>query len=407
MAEKPMEVVLPDGSARLVEPSCSGSPREGSLEPTSRDFKFFVQPGNPNRILFFLDGGGACWDATTCVTLPFVGQSIHQEAINETAEALDSAGGVFDEDNPDNPYANYTKVFVPYCTGDIHWGSKDTTYTAVLPLVGETEWTIHHRGVDNLLATLHLLNTEVMKNRRKPLVDFASAKDITVTGSSAGGYGATLAYPYIAEFAPDARRLNLISDAAVGVLTEGFFQSVIYNTEMPGSSSWAIAENLPPWVPAFASPDSFLQAVANTAQPTPLPGTNVVTGFQPALFQALSNYRPDARLSSITTNADIVQVQFFGATLPPGALTNLQTIGLWYQVAAEMLSVTAELVPNYEYLLDNGTCHTFLSDGSCSLFDMGATGVSAADWITQMIKPGNRGWRTRDAGPFVPPAPAG
>lgn len=407
----PMDILLPDGSPRTVTPSCAGGPKAGGLEAANTDFKFFVREGNPNRVLFFLDGGGACWDARTCIGSAITGQATYTQEINETAAALDAAGGIFDRQNPDNPYANYTSIFIPYCTADIHWASKDTEYTLPTSPESSVTWTLRHRGADNFLAALHMLNTSITKRNGRPLVEISRAKELTVTGSSAGGYGATLAYPYVAEFAKDARRVNLISDAAIGVLTKEFFEQVIYNASAPGESSWAIAGNLPAWVPGFQDPDFFLtQAAALTAPVPALPETDLVLGFQPALFSALSEYKPDARLASVTTNADTVQVQFFAASLPPTSETNAsqgsasdvalfqQVTQLWYQAAAEMLKLTAE-VPNYRYFLDIGGCHTFLSDQSCSLFQEGANDLSVADWLTRMIKPGNRGWRNEDAGP--------
>lgn len=409
-----MMVSLPDGSTRVVRPSCAGGPRMGpsGVESADTDFKFFVREGNPNRVLFFMDGGGACWDATTCIGSALTGQSTYTQEINETASALDGAGGIFDRRDPDNPYANYTAVFIPYCTADIHWASKDTTYNLPTGPDSSITSTLRHRGADNFLAALHMLNTDVTRKNGRPLVDLASARDITVTGSSAGGYGATLAYPYVAEFAHAARRINLISDAAVGVLTEDFFTSVIHDATTPGSSSWAIANNLPAWVPAFQNPDVFLsQAAAQTTPVAGLPGTNLILGFQPALFSALSEYRPQDRLASITTNADTTQVRFFAASLPStsaGAggtsaepqneLALFQQVtGLWYSAAAAMLELTTA-TPNYRYFMESGACHTFLSDQSCSLYEPGSNGLSIADWITKMIKPGNRRWRNEDAG---------
>lgn len=45
-------------------------------------------------------------------------------------------------------------VVVPYCTGDIRWGSNDAHYTDYTGAVTGTpggQVTIHHRGFDNFL----------------------------------------------------------------------------------------------------------------------------------------------------------------------------------------------------------------------------------------------------------------
>ena len=178
--EGPIDITLSDGSTRTLEPSCSGGPKPSPTGPVpaNTDFYFFVQKGNSNRLLFGLDGGGACWDALTCIGSPLAGQSTYTQELDETAEGLAQTGGIFDARNPENPFANYTKIFIPYCSADIHWGSKDTEYT-----LGPITWTIHHRGSDNFLAVLDWLK----KNGRAAYnIDFDRARDVMVTGASAG-----------------------------------------------------------------------------------------------------------------------------------------------------------------------------------------------------------------------------
>ena len=41
--------------------------------------------------------------------------------------------GIFNLDNPANPFADYTVVFAPYCSGDVHIGASDTVYPALTP----------------------------------------------------------------------------------------------------------------------------------------------------------------------------------------------------------------------------------------------------------------------------------
>ena len=194
-----VKVTLPDGSTRTLMPSCSGGPQivQGVPFPVPADtqYYFFVQAGNPNKILIGLDGGGACWDAATCIGSPLTGNSTYTVALDETPARLANAEGFFDSSNPDNPFHNYTKVFIPYCSGDVHWGSKTTIYN-----LGGLEWPIHHRGLDNFLGVLDWLQKNGRKSYR---VDFGRARDVTVTGASAGGYGANVAFAYVAEIPID------------------------------------------------------------------------------------------------------------------------------------------------------------------------------------------------------------
>jgi hypothetical protein len=86
--------------------------------------------------MFFFQGGGACFSAETC---SFSGNTY------ETSAGIDDdpsrAGGVFDTTNPENPFADWSVVFVPYCTGDVHIGNATTDYGNGL--------TVQHKGYVN------------------------------------------------------------------------------------------------------------------------------------------------------------------------------------------------------------------------------------------------------------------
>jgi hypothetical protein len=135
--------------------------------------------------------------------------------------------------------------------------------------------------------------------------------------------------------------------------------------------------------------------------PGGVPAVNLLLGFQPALFQALAEYKPDAQLASMTTNLDLVQVGFYGASVPAGT-PDAAIAGQWFFAASTMLNATASN-GNYRFFLDDGTCHTYLGDFDCPLFEEGVNGISVGQWIENMIKPGNRAWDNLNAGP--PSAP--
>ncbi|MBL1135963.1 MAG: hypothetical protein HND46_11645 [Chloroflexi bacterium] len=49
-------------------------------------------------------------------------------ADNDSNNPTALPGGIFDLENPENPFADYNMVFVPYCTGDVHIGNREATY---------------------------------------------------------------------------------------------------------------------------------------------------------------------------------------------------------------------------------------------------------------------------------------
>ncbi|MEI8241333.1 MAG: pectin acetylesterase-family hydrolase, partial [Actinomycetota bacterium] len=86
-------------------------------------FTYFVRKADPNKVLFFLEGGGACFSKDTCSP----DSTTFKHNLDGTAGMTDT-DGIFDFTNPQNPFANYSMVFVPYCTGDVHIGNATTDY---------------------------------------------------------------------------------------------------------------------------------------------------------------------------------------------------------------------------------------------------------------------------------------
>jgi hypothetical protein len=130
------------------------------------------------RVLIYLEGGGACWSEETCYALQTAANftSGYSEA-DFTAESTDATylaqpGGFFDRTAAANPFKDYSYVYVPYCTGDIHGGTVVTQLGAN---------TAHFVGYDNFTAFLERI-----------VPTFPTADRVVIAGSSGGGYGAVL-----------------------------------------------------------------------------------------------------------------------------------------------------------------------------------------------------------------------
>lgn len=129
------------------------------------------------RLVVFLNGGGACWDAQTCFELrtaasidtPFGAAEF--ETLRATLEAYPLFGRV-----AGSPFQSASFVFVPYCTGDLHAGHVATQYTTA-----SGPRTVHHVGQQNLDVLWPRLRDS------RPAADRA-----WLIGVSAGGYGAML-----------------------------------------------------------------------------------------------------------------------------------------------------------------------------------------------------------------------
>ena len=96
-----------------------------------------VRRGTNNKVLLYLEGGGACWNNQTC-----------WEALVRQADIADPffGGGIFEFNNPDNPFRDWNIVYAPYCDGSVFAGDNIADYAG-----GRT----YHHGLQNLVRRGH------------------------------------------------------------------------------------------------------------------------------------------------------------------------------------------------------------------------------------------------------------
>jgi hypothetical protein len=166
----------------------NGTPTGVAIQRTERS----------KRILLYLQGGGACWEAAACAagTATHITDTMGEQAVLAEAKAAPMQT-LFNRDAADNPFADATFVYVPYCTGDLHAGTAATVYDWFGPK------TVHHVGARNLDALLGRL-----------AATFPQADRVWLTGISAGGYGATLNWWRVQKAMPWAR-VDVINDSGL------------------------------------------------------------------------------------------------------------------------------------------------------------------------------------------------
>lgn len=328
---------------RLLNPTCSGAPG------TDATFKFFVKGGPVNNLVVFFDGGGACWDTMNCIYVP-----TYSPEADETVEGLALAGGIFDLDNPANPFKDWNFVFIPYCTADIHWGSADKTYSGYS---GDGPYTIHHRGFDNFLVVLKWIT----ENFKKP-------QKIFVTGSSAGSYGALMGFPYIQEAYPKSMA-SMLGDAGFGVITDYFHNVQILN--------WGFSQNLPIWIPGFERPFSEYSIAE--------------------MYRMIANYYPHRKFGQYTTAWDATQAFFYNVMIniyDPSKWLDFTPVWCdWHEQMLDHAGLAAQ-APNYRYYIGAGIDHTIM--GYDKFYEEDSTGVPFVKWIKAMV--GNQGGTHRHGG---------
>jgi Pectinacetylesterase len=150
------------------------------------EFAFWERRADPNKVVFFLDGGGNCFDATSCA---FTGLSAGGEPANYDwsvwGEDPAQEGGIFDFARADNPFLDYSFIYVPSCTGDLHLGDATREYSP--------ELTVEHNGFVNGTASLDYLAEH-----------YSDAAQVVVVGKSNGSAAAPIYGGLAADLLPDA-----------------------------------------------------------------------------------------------------------------------------------------------------------------------------------------------------------
>ena len=341
----PAPVVGLDGKPHAA--ACSGFPG------TNPAFSFWHKRGKSNNLVVYFEGGGACWDNFSCSFpissgLPAQVPQLYVPQVPPGSPA--SYDGIFNARHPANPVKDWSFVYIPYCTGDVHNGSADRTYYnvghPVFPL--PSSFPIHHGGFDNFMVVLDWMR----KQADKP-------EQILVAGSSAGGYGASTNFPWVQRAFPKAR-MAVLADAAQGVLSPAF------DTALPGRNSWN--PQLPRWV--FGND---VNQVASTS-----------------ILRTAALALPEVRVGQFTTHFDLVQIQFYGVSLQTNpALPSCPSGGVaasWNKSALASLSAAAAAAPNYRHYLAAGNYHTILR--SPGFYTEASAGVAFRDWTAALLKKG-------------------
>jgi hypothetical protein len=162
-----------------------------------------VNAGASNNLIVFLNGGGACWDYSTCYSLKTASQGpFGAKEFNQLAQGNDLAGTLFDRNDAANLFKDWTFVFVPYCTGDLHGGDNVVAYTG-----GGVTKMYHHKGHANMAAFVPRIAGT-----------FPSVDKVVLSGSSAGGFGTGLNYDLVRQYYP-MQKVYMIDDSGppVGV----------------------------------------------------------------------------------------------------------------------------------------------------------------------------------------------
>lgn len=194
-------------------------------------YAYFVREADPTKVLFYLEGGGACFSAEMCAP----GSDTYKQVVGFDG-GLGATPGIFDVTNDANPFRDHSIVFVPYCTGDVHAGNLTKDYgNGVI---------VEHKGFVNGTSALDDM-----------VARFPDASTIVVAGSSAGAFPTPIYAGLAADRLPNAT-IKVIADSG-GAIPDAMSFVV---------GNWGTLESLPDW-PEFdgVTLDQFTPAFTFTS----------------------------------------------------------------------------------------------------------------------------------------------
>jgi len=294
-------------------------------------YHFHVRAGDPEKLMFYLEGGGACWMGLNCD--PNLQPSYQ---INLANTDPSRAHGIFAFDQPENPFADYTVVMAPYCSGDVHLGDIEQTYQ-VPSVDGRDAGEVHirHRGWANAQTAMNWAFGHVF-----------APQSVFVTGSSAGSIPAPFYAVRMAEHY-DGANVVALGDGSGGYRGFGNFTP---------HEAWAIGSVIGDLdYTRDIAPDEF--------------------SFH-HLYIAAARQNPSIVLSSFDTAEDDVQKQFLAlGGAPAEALQPLLEANL---------NEISEYVPDFRYYVAGGDMHTILLRPE--LYSYNTNGLAFVDWLAALAR---------------------
>lgn len=301
-----------------------------SGEPTGLGVRY----GADDRLLFYFQGGGACFNDLTCLNNPATADAA------EFADWADVWGerGVFNAAHPDNPFADFSVVYVPYCSGDVFAGARedvDVQSQGLQQFVG-------HRNVDLFL------------DRVAPT--FQGAAEVVIAGASAGGFGVGFNAIDLARSFPKSQ-VTILDDSAP-ILADEYVEPCL---QQQWRDVWGLDDTLP--------------AECNACRGADGGGLTNLAGH---IGQAL----PDVHLGLISATRDATISIFYAFGVDNCSGVGVMT-GDRYQAGLNQY-LTEQLIPSgwATYLIPS-TEHVWTQNSA--FYDTEVDGVLLTTWVEDLM----------------------
>jgi hypothetical protein len=216
-------------------------------------------------LVIFFGGGGVCYDAVTCLADTPLLLGMGPFPILTWLVDQQSYSGIFDRNDPSNPYRDANLTFFPHCTGDGHTAQKISAYPGMAP--------IHQFGYENVQAAMNVLAPT-----------FQHVQRVTVAGFSAGGIGSLANYHQVAWlFECLGHAPPILIDDAGPVLRKPFLAEIGQQSLRNG---WGLDEVFGELCPECGT-DGYHNALARIRELHPGDRTSLVSAYGDGVVRQL------------------------------------------------------------------------------------------------------------------------
>lgn len=223
-------------------------------------YKFFVNYSNTtDNLVVVFEPGGACWDYDSCAGRNGIRGAANPDGLKdnhwEKASFISPFLSRFDYTSPS---MTWNMVYVPYCTGDVHTGSKVATYQGGTT---DPDLTFHHDGH----AVVQTVVSWIDEN-------FTHVPKMLSTGCSAGGVGSLVNYRFLRNGVRAIEKGYLINDSGPVFPSSGYSKPLHSMIR----AAWNL-DTLAPHMPAGFTLDDM--GTINTALADEFPNDRLATTY--------------------------------------------------------------------------------------------------------------------------------
>jgi hypothetical protein len=213
----PFGAPLDPAAATILEPPPPAGwnwyPIDGAVCRDGSPAGLFARLTSSDKLFVYLEGGGACSSLGFCnfnppnvdTVLSGDGQTVLGSTLGVVAGRqqpgafeLNQVNGIFDTNNGANPFKDWNGVYIPYCTGDVHFGTRENVS---LPGVAAPQQFVGYLNMQKFAARI----APTFRDR---------VNRVVITGASAGSFGAALNFSMLQD-AFGSVRVDALLDSGV------------------------------------------------------------------------------------------------------------------------------------------------------------------------------------------------